>query len=547
MAERLPEGEQAVLSALEDKARLTSPGQQQQQQQRPAVYDALGESASAPPAGEKRKPSLARLVRKVMTEQRNMGAPAAGGQPGLAGLVRKVMTEQKNTVPAARGHSRSRSNAQVYNLLKNMKDAPSGSLNDIFQEDVFYPEGEGVSSTQVATDDASEPETTVPDGTADADVDIEQTPVVVDSTTPLLPQTQTNTLAVQRLKMRGRSGSLCSGTAIRSFFRGLLAHCWLMIFSAILAGVALVLYYELGNPKVDALGRAGLSWYCNFFARQLVLLECARVIKFLFLDCILLGSHSVKYVGPVFTLLALQAKDWPFIVAVWGVLDCCLLQGNNAFQNHWLYQTGWDVYSMKAASGLTLLTSESYLRFLVCMIVAGTATVIKRTLMAISFGQRQYGTFKPRLEKLLLDVVLLNEVASLSAQASLMHAEMNPMEEKTSRKKKKGLQDVTWSSVRVESALDESEEHDADESTNEGLSGRHAFQRANSSQSFLKSLLDRWEEPVTITKVGRSLKIEDCVFFGLIKFDIFLALVFFPGRRHHRRRTTLSPRSCLYG
>jgi hypothetical protein len=108
--------------------------------------------------------------------------------------------------------------------------------------------------------------------------------------------------------------------------------------------------------------------------------------------------------------------------------------------------------------------------------------------------------------------VLLNEVASLSAQASLMHAEINPKEEKANRKnKRKGLQEVTWSSVKVENALDPSD-HDANEDEqSEEFTGRNAFHRASSSGSFLKSLLDRWEEPVTITKGDAT--IEDVLRF----------------------------------
>lgn len=231
----------------------------------------------------------------------------------------------------------------------------------------------------------------------------------------------------------------------------------------------------------------------------------ARVIKFVLLDCIILaGGISVKIIGPFVTLLALQAKDWPFILSVWGILDACLLHGDDIFQNHWLYFTGWRIYSMSASSGLYIISSEPYLRLLLCMILAGAATALKRTYLAISFGRRQYSIYKPKLEKLLLDVVLLNEVASLSAQAEAMHEEMSQASSQKNGKngkrkettKRKAVNDVSWSSVKMtqEDLKDQSEPDESD-------GQRPGYGRSSSSGAFMKQLLDRWEEPVSVDKV----------------------------------------------
>ena len=234
----------------------------------------------------------------------------------------------------------------------------------------------------------------------------------------------------------------------------------------------------------------------------------ARIVKFILLDCIILGGvFSVKVIGPFVTLLALQAKDWPFILSSWGVLDAIFLHGDDTFQNHWLYFTGWRIYSMQASSGLYIISSEPYLRLLLCMILTGAANALKRTFLAISFGRRQYSIYKPKLEKLLLDVVLLNEVASLSAQADAMQEELSTessqKDGKSTKKKdagkRKSVNDVKWSSVKMtsEDVLEHSEHDDTP-----GL--KPGYGRSSSSGIFIKQLLDRWEEPVSVDKVRRQ-------------------------------------------
>eukprot|EP00977_Amphora_coffeiformis_P011524 scaffold2767_cov177-Amphora_coffeaeformis.AAC.98 len=175
---------------------------------------------------------------------------------------------------------------------------------------------------------------------------------------------------------------------------------------------------------------------------------------------------------------------------------------------------GWKIYSMQADSGLYILSSEPYLRMLICMIVAGAATALKRTFLAISFGRRQYSMYKPKLEKLLLDVVLLNEVASLSAQAEAMHEEISQESSQKDVKevkkkdtgKRKTVNDVKWSSVKMTSEdINESSEHD------ETTGSKPRYGRSSSGGTFMKSLLDRWEEPVTVDKTEAT--IEDVLRF----------------------------------
>jgi hypothetical protein len=67
-----------------------------------------------------------------------------------------------------------------------------------------------------------------------------------------------------------------------------------------------------------------------------------------------------------------------------------LLHGDNDFQRHWLYFAGIRIYS-SANSGSYILASNTYLRVLIGMVLAGVTTSLKRTLVTIYFGKRNFG------------------------------------------------------------------------------------------------------------------------------------------------------------
>jgi hypothetical protein len=161
-----------------------------------------------------------------------------------------------------------------------------------------------------------------------------------------------------------------------------------------LFATAWILYYYVGNPKLDFMpGNATISWWTNFIGRHLITLELARATEWLVIDCFALGSRfTVRLFGPFLTLLAIQGKGWPFKIAAWGVWDLFLLHGNNTFQTHWFYWTGWAIYS-EGNSGSYILYSDLYLRVLLSMLMAGIAASVKRTVVAVYFGRRTFGTY----------------------------------------------------------------------------------------------------------------------------------------------------------
>ena len=180
-----------------------------------------------------------------------------------------------------------------------------------------------------------------------------------------------------------------------------------------------VLFYLLENPELDFLpGEATLSWWLLFATRQTVTLGLARMTVHVVVDGFMLGTRlAVQTLGPLLTLTAATGKGWPLITACWGLWDVILLHGDNRFQRNWLYFTGMELFSPRYDSGGYILNSSLYTRILFSAIIGGLAVSAKRTVLALRFGRKQFQEFKPRLERILADVVLLSEIATLAEQA----------------------------------------------------------------------------------------------------------------------------------
>lgn len=158
------------------------------------------------------------------------------------------------------------------------------------------------------------------------------------------------------------------------------------------------------------------------------------------------------------------------------------------FKQHWLF------YS-QADSGV--LDETIYVRVLWSMLVAGTATAAKRTAVAMYFGKRTYAEFKPRLEQILKDIILLSEVSELAQEAVAENAVYGSKEVNL-------IGDVDWNTSRTRSIeermVSEDLTDDEDEVESESPqdeSSPEKYLRTNSFGSLrAKDLLDHWEEPV---------------------------------------------------
>ena len=530
----LEESASQVFSSLDSRGRRVA---------RSTAYDALASDddddqqhplrRSTSEHKTKARASFVRMVQKAMAAKE-------------AGTLLDVPVVE--SVPESRGHRRARTLLDAFQTTtEHSQKAEGGVVSDVFEELKEIQrkeESEESSDEQVDIAAAAQQAAALEIGSFDE----ERVPLAAAGEQPAY-QTKEAT-ALKRLKQKKNTGNVFQMDAIKMFLWQLFLHSYLLSVSLVLAAAAMVLFYVWRNPSLDALpGNATLSWWCNFFARQIVLFEGARILKYLFLDCLVLGSagRASQFIGPFLTLLCLQAKDWPFIVATWGVLDICFVQGDNIFQNHWLHATGWRIYSVEANSGSHILKSGTYLRLLLCLVLTGVGTALKRTFLAVAFGRRQYSTFKPTLEKLLQDVVLLNEVANLSAQAEAVHKEVNHLNlDKAAPKKPTApskLKEVSWASARFQTNDKETSGEYDELGEEEEATGM--LRRTSSGGPFIKHLLDRWEEPKTESDKVCLLSAEVALCLTCIcKADTFSLSV---DGRDNPGCASLPPRPCLHG
>jgi hypothetical protein len=288
--------------------------------------------------------------------------------------------------------------------------------------------------------------------------------------------------------------------------------------------IAWILFYFVGNPKLDFMpGTATISWWLNFFGRQLLVFEIASFTEFFLIDIMVMSSKAVvQMLGPWVTIFCLQSKGWPFLVTFWGLYDMILLHGDNDFQRHWLYWTGIQIYS-QANSGSYILSSSAYLRVLMGMELAGVAATLKRTLLTLYFGKRNFDIYKPKLEDILQDIIVITEIAELGAEADTLPDEgellldtKELVEDNIEGRSRVGI--VRWSSVKF-TDTDRADSDDGvmleldrtmyaspvgDETKKTAAEGPHVrsqtpstvYKSGSSGLIKIKNLLDRWDEPV---------------------------------------------------
>jgi hypothetical protein len=244
----------------------------------------------------------------------------------------------------------------------------------------------------------------------------------------------------------------------------------------------------------------------------------------------------VQMLGPWVTIFCLQSKGWPFLVAFWGCYSMVLLHGDNPFQTHWLYWTGIEIYS-RANSGSYIISSSAYLRVLFGMILAGVATALKRTLLTLYFGKRSFDIYKPQLEEILNDIIVITEIAELGAMAGDVPEEGTQVDTnqlvEESLKKRGQLTNVRWSSLRFDDKNrkesigrdtdDESDDEADDEDTKKNaeeeppvrtlLARTSPMDSSSSGLVKIKNLLDRWEEPVNKLDKSSASNVNDVLKF----------------------------------
>lgn len=166
-----------------------------------------------------------------------------------------------------------------------------------------------------------------------------------------------------------------------------------------------------------------------------------------------------------------------------------------------------------------------YTRILFSAIIGGFAVIAKGTIFALRFGRKQFAEYKPRLEPVLADVVLLSEIATLAEQAE---EEMEQGDVRSSSTwdpnwdlmstPAKNLNEFLWSLDRQPSIISHVSSKDTHD---DGSLASHMhddpprvsrqFGRSQSGRLKIREKLDSWEVPDDKTEKVRMAGCADIV------------------------------------
>lgn len=296
--------------------------------------------------------------------------------------------------------------------------------------------------------------------------------------------------------------SISNVTSLIQYISWHSAIVWVGIPASILSWI---LFYCIGDPELDFLpGQIALSWWLNFLSRQTVTFDAARCMQYLLLDIIIGTSPTImKILGPGICQYCIKSNGWPAVAVGWSFLNLIVLHGDDKFVKHWLYWTGLRIYDLNSSiNGNNLIGSILYLRLLMATMIAGLATSMKRFLLDFQFKQRQCLAFKSRLEKLLLEMILVADIAFLADHAPIIQ-NMSQGEGTTDNLKSKSMakskmsEHISFDLTSINVPIDESDMNDEEfeASQKQQMPFRGKTMSLSSSGLLIKDLLDVWEPP----------------------------------------------------
>jgi hypothetical protein len=170
--------------------------------------------------------------------------------------------------------------------------------------------------------------------------------------------------------------------------------------------VAAILFYVAGNPSTgrsidgEAGEKASVSWWLLFVVRQLTTMSVALGLQVFIIDFMCIGTRvMLQILGPLFTLLLVQSKGWPFVVFAWSILNFGLLYGDNAFVQHWGYfQDYVGLFNSENPSG-GVVGSDWNRRVLLIGVSVSFVVVLKRFVVGLLLGRQTFRTYECLLER----------------------------------------------------------------------------------------------------------------------------------------------------
>jgi len=200
------------------------------------------------------------------------------------------------------------------------------------------------------------------------------------------------------------------------------------------------------NPDQDA----SISWWILFIGcRQLVTFSIAQAWQFLLIDFCTIGRRWFKG-WPVVTLLIVQSRGWPFLLASWSVISLGLNYGNTpvrcgdssgrhfscarslppigCFGNRRLdcSMTATQGTFASVANGRIeadlfvhsggIHSNTTYLRILCLGAAVGVVVSAKRTWIGFFLAKKTYVAYASELTTLMKQIILLSRVAQLAKE-----------------------------------------------------------------------------------------------------------------------------------
>jgi hypothetical protein len=164
-----------------------------------------------------------------------------------------------------------------------------------------------------------------------------------------------------------------------------------------LIGIATLLFYVFENPPTglstdgSSAYHASASWWLIYFLRQVITLSVALLLQIILVDFFSIGSRvMLKILGPIFTLLIVQSRGWPFVLFWWSMLDFAMLYGDRAFARNWLYwQDHVGLFNSQNPSG-QVVNSTLNTQILSIVAIVSAAVAVKRFVVGLYLSRNTF-------------------------------------------------------------------------------------------------------------------------------------------------------------
>jgi hypothetical protein len=188
------------------------------------------------------------------------------------------------------------------------------------------------------------------------------------------------------------------------------------------AAIAAILFYLVENPPTgycpsvgcdDRFKYPSASWWVLFIGCREVVIAClAKLTESFVVDFLALRTRlTLRLFGPMFTLLLVQSKGWPFLIFIFGMYNFALIVGDSAFSNHWLFWQEWIKMCNRANPPGLVTSSQAFYRICACAMVIGAAVAVKRVAVGLYLGRKTFANYSKQLTSVMNKMLTLNELA----------------------------------------------------------------------------------------------------------------------------------------